>query len=235
MCQRQWVSKIDINFLLSGCRMSIVNWIRKVKFESAANWYITVELIHKPQQEQFWRKTCCRRSCICFVVIFACISYLQYSCNPKRVPAGQIGKLGGCSTSSCEHVGNSRISSILAKSRASPALRQQQKDCKMGRQSVVIFAWGVFASIWWKLVGLVVIIFDQVFASISNVLVFVFVFVFKTTVKRLQNGWESVFNVISWTWNSVSFWKSKYFFGPKAKSLSDNSSAADISWNLKRN
>ena len=44
-----------------------------------------------------------------------------------------------------------------------------------------------------KIGGVGCYIFDQVFASISNVSVFVF----KTTVKRLQNGWESVFNVIS--------------------------------------
>ena len=64
---------------------------------------------------------CCEHDFFVFVFISACIWYTVYTvyriCSIRailRVPACQIGKLGGCSTSGCEHVGSSRISSILA-------------------------------------------------------------------------------------------------------------------------
>ena len=66
-----------------------------------------------------------------FVLVFAVFVFCFNSCNlwSSCLPNWQGG---GCSTSSCEHVGNSRISSILAESWPKPASRQHRKDSKTG-------------------------------------------------------------------------------------------------------
>ena len=77
-----------------------------------------------------------------FVLVFAVFVFCFNSCNlwSSCLPNWQGG---GCSTSSCEHVGNSRISSILAESWPKPASRQHRK-----RAGVLVQIQNWVSSVW---------------------------------------------------------------------------------------
>ena len=78
-----------------------------------------------------------------FVLVFAVFVFCFNSCNlwSSCLPNWQGG---GCSTSSCEHVGNSRISSILAESWPKSASRQHRKK----RAGVLVQIQNWVSSVW---------------------------------------------------------------------------------------